>query len=191
MRLLACTFLLSELPSVSSATWAYTHSWVSTIFYKLCAVIHMTHVSAALLASGWPLGLPGHRIQVLDNIKVTGTSSWIKISMSKTCLFFLPKSYWIFTTTSHYRGHSAIVQPNTNFAIVHSRVTVGGCSVEYEYKFLRQFARIVAHRMPYTSVLSICTTLLQGHTKHFWNKNSPVCRSLFSKSLGTGFSSIQ
>ena len=31
----------------------------------------------------------------------------------------------IFTTTSHYRGHSAIVQYNTNFTTVHSRVTVG------------------------------------------------------------------
>ena len=52
-------------------------------------------------------------------------------------------------------------------ATVHSRVTVRGCSVEYEYKFLHQFARVVAHRMPYTSVLSIYTTLLQGHTKRF------------------------
>ena len=39
------------------------------------------------------------------------------------------KSYSTFTTTSHYREHSAIVQPNTNFATVHSRVTVGGCYV--------------------------------------------------------------
>ena len=58
--------------------------------------------------------------------------------------------YWILTTTSCYRGHSAIVQHNTNFATVHSRVTVGGCSVEYEYKLSHQFAHVVAHRMPYT-----------------------------------------
>ena len=63
--------------------------------------------------------------------------------------------------------------------------------MEYEYKFLQQFARVVAHRMPYTSVLSICTTLLQGHTKRFWEKNFPVRRTLFSRSLGTVFSSIQ
>ena len=95
---------------------------------------------------------------------------------------FLQKSYW--TTTSHYRGHSAIVQHNTNVATVHSRVTVGGCSVEYEYKLLRQFARVVAHRMPYTSILSICTTSLQGRT-------NPVRHSLFVKLLGTCFASIQ
>ena len=51
-----------------------------------------------------------------------------------------------------------LVWHNTNFATVDSQVTVCGCSVEYEYKFLRQFAHVVAHRMPFTSVLSICTT---------------------------------
>ena len=30
------------------------------------------------------------------------------------------QNYWIFTTTSHYRVHLAIVQPNTNFATVQS-----------------------------------------------------------------------
>ena len=85
----------------------------------------------------------------------------------------------IITTTCHYRGHSAIVQPNTDFATVHSQVTEGGCSVEYEYKLLHQFAWAVAHRMPYTSILSICATSLQGHTKCFWKKNFPVHRSCF------------
>ena len=59
-----------------------------------------------------------------------------KISMSQTCLYTI--SYQIatgfFTPTSHYRGHSAIVGHNTNLATVHSRVTVGGCLMEYEYK---------------------------------------------------------
>ena len=129
---------------------------------------------------------------VRSTVKVTGTSSWIKLVCQKlACITFPTKSYSLFTTTSHYRGHSAIVQHNTNLATVHSRVTVGGCSVEYEYKLLRQFARVVAHRMLYTSVLSIFTTSLQGHTKRFWKKNFPVCRSLFSKLLGTRFLSTQ
>ena len=36
--------------------------------------------------------------------------------------------------------------------------------MEYECKFLCQFARVAAHRMPYTSILSICTTLVLGHS---------------------------
>ena len=62
---------------------------------------------------------------------------------------FLPKATTIFITTSHYRRHLAIVWHNTNFATVHSRVIVGGCSVEYEYKFPCQFARIVAQNAIY------------------------------------------
>ena len=46
--------------------------------------------------------------------------------------YFLQKNYQIYTTTSYYRGQSVIIQHNTNFATVHSRVTEGGCSVEYE-----------------------------------------------------------
>ena len=53
-----------------------------------------------------------------------------------------------------------MVWQSTNFATVQSRVTVGGSSVEYEYKFLCQFAHFIVHRMPYTSVLFICTTSL-------------------------------
>ena len=34
---------------------------------------------------------------------------------------FLPKSYQIFTTISHYRRHLAIIQHSTNFATVHSQ----------------------------------------------------------------------
>ena len=67
-----------------------------------------------------------------------------KISMSQTCKYNIsyPKSHRIFTT-SRYRGHSAIVQHNTNVATAHSQVTVGSCSVEYEYKLLRQFTTTV------------------------------------------------
>ena len=92
-----------------------------------------------------------------------------KISMSKTCLynFSYIKATGYLQQPVTTEGISATVQPNTNFTTVHNRVTVGGCSVEYEYKFLRQFGRVVAPRMPYTSVLSICMTSLQGHTKHF------------------------
>ena len=54
--------------------------------------------------------------------------------------------------------------------VIHSRVTVGGCSMEFEYNFLCHFACAVARRMPYTSILVTCTTSLQGHTKSFWKK---------------------
>ena len=109
-----------------------------------------------------------------------------KISMSQTCMynFFLQKSYQIFTTTSRYRRHSAVVWYNSKFATVHSRVTVGGCSMDFEYNFLCQFARAVAHTMLYISVLdSICTASLQGHTKRFWKKN--FSSFLFLNLLGT------
>ena len=56
---------------------------------------------------------------------------------------FYQKGTGFFTTTSCYRGHSAIVQHNANFATVHSPVTVGDCSVEYEYKLLCQFTTMV------------------------------------------------
>ena len=62
-----------------------------------------------------------------------------KISMSQTCLYsisYQKAMYRIFTTTSRYRGHSTIVRHNTNLATVY---TVGGWSVEYEYKLLHQF----------------------------------------------------
>ena len=41
---------------------------------------------------------------------------------------------YLYNITSHYKGHLAIVQHNTNFTTVHSQLRVGGCSVEYEYK---------------------------------------------------------
>ena len=125
-----------------------------------------------------------------ERLKVTGTCSWIKlVSHNLPVYLFLPKRYQIFTTTSHYGRHSVIVRHNSKFATVHTWVTVGGCSMEFEYNFLRQFVHAVARRMPYTSVLSICMTLLQGHVKNFC-KFSVRC-SLFSKLLGTCFSSTQ
>ena len=48
---------------------------------------------------------------------------------------------------------------------IQQKSALGKSYIKYEYKLLCQFARDVAHRMPYTSVLSICTTSLQGHTK--------------------------
>ena len=52
-----------------------------------------------------------------------------------TNLYVLPKS-WNFTITSHHRGIRLLVQHNTNFSTVHSQVTIGGCSVEYDYKLV-------------------------------------------------------
>ena len=79
-----------------------------------------------------------------------------KISMPQTCLSYKKGTRLLVTM-------EAIVQHNTNFITVHSRVTVGSCLMEYKYKLLRQFAHAVAHRMLYTSILSICMTLLHGH----------------------------
>ena len=125
------------------------------------------------------------------SIKVMGTWSWIKLVCHKLgCMKFPTNMLPDFTITSHYRGHLALVRHNTNFATVHSWVTVSGCLVEYEYKLLRQLACFIVHRMLYTSVFSICMTLVQGHTKHFWNKNFPVRHSLFAKLVGTHFRSI-
>ena len=96
------------------------------------------------------------------------------------CITLPTKSYWRFTTTSHYRGHSATVQHNTNFATVHSRVTVGGCSVECEYKHLGQFACIVTHRMPYSSIYLFTWHWCRATQSVFGPKKFPVCRSLQS-----------
>ena len=90
--------------------------------------------------------------------------------------------YQIFTTTNCYRGHSAIVWQSTNFATVQSRVTVGGSSVEYEYKFLCLFAHFIVHRMPYTSILIYLYNIT--HKKDFEKISYPVHHSLFTKLLG-------
>ena len=69
-----------------------------------------------------------------------GTCSWINLVCQKldctTFPTFPKKRYWIFTTTSRYIEHLATVQHNTNFATVQNQVTLGGCSVDYEYKLL-------------------------------------------------------
>ena len=57
-------------------------------------------------------------------------------------LIFPTKTYQIFTTTSHYSCHSAIYSL-AYFAAVHSRVTVGGCLMDYEYKVPCQFTMTV------------------------------------------------
>ena len=85
-----------------------------------------------------------------------------KISMSETCPynFSYKKSCQILEQPVATKG----IQHNTNFATVHGRVIVGGCSIKFERNFLRQFAHAVARRM---QCLSICTTSLQGHMKGF------------------------
>ena len=93
----------------------------------------------------------------------------IKISMSQTWLYNISfqKSYRIFTITSRYRGHLALVCHNTNFATVHSRVTVGGCSVEYKYKLLCQFTKTVGGTRCYLWFKESQSNSPQGHTKRF------------------------
>ena len=113
-------------------------------------------------------------------VKGMGTWSWLNLVCHKIgCITFPTEKLPDFCNNQSlpYRGHLALVQHNTNFTTVHSPVTVGGCSVKYKYKLLCQFACFVVHRMLYTSVFSICTTLVQGHTKRVWNRNFPVCHS--------------
>ena len=65
--------------------------------------------------------------------------------MSQTCLYNISyKKATRYIYNSYYRGHLALVQHKPSFATVHSRVTVGGSSVECEYKLLPQFARLHA-----------------------------------------------
>ena len=42
--------------------------------------------------------------------------------------------------------------------------------MENEYKLVRQFTLVVAHRMSYTMVLSICMKPLQDHSKTLFEK---------------------
>ena len=64
-----------------------------------------------------------------------------KISMSQTCLHNI--SYEKANGVLQQLVPTEGVQHNTNFATVHSQVTVHGCSMEYEYKLLRQFSTTV------------------------------------------------
>ena len=57
----------------------------------------------------------------------------------------------------------AVVSHTTNFATVHSRVTVGSCSAEYEYKLLCQFTTTVGGTRYYLSLKQSQTNSLQGH----------------------------
>ena len=112
------------------------------------------------------------------------------INKISRCMTFPTKSYQIVTTTSCYRGHSAILQCNTTFATVHSQVTVGGCSVEYEYKLL--YVSLLTFRMPYTNQHFIYLyNIAAGPHEGFLKTNFPVRHGLFAKLLGTSFVSIQ
>ena len=122
-------------------------------------------------------------------VKVTDICSWI--CHKPACITFPPKKLPGFYNNQSQQRVFSCSLAYSKFATVHSWVTVGGCSMEFEYNFLCQFARTVARRMPYISVLSICMASLQGHTKSFWKKKISVNRCLFSKSLGTHFLSIQ
>ena len=104
--------------------------------------------------------------------------------MSKTCLYNI--SYKVLPGI--YNNQlllNALVWDNTNFGAVHSRVTVGGSSVECEYKLLRQFTTVVTgHRMPYTSVLSTLYDIAAWSQKAINKRTILVCHSLFAKLVG-------
>ena len=92
----------------------------------------------------------------------TGTCSWMKLVCDK--LACIQIRYQILTTTSHYRGHLTIFQHNTNFATIHSGVTVGSSSV-CKYKLLHHFAMMVEGTRCYLWLKQ--SNLLHGHTNHF------------------------
>ena len=98
--------------------------------------------------------------------------------------------------------HSATVQYDTNFATVRSQVTLGGCSVDYEYKLLRQFTTTVGGTSCYLWLKQSQSNSLQGHTKRFllisqnrterqwlkgyWILEKPVPRDFENKLRRTG-----
>jgi len=102
----------------------------------------------------------------LQSLRVLCPYIWTYITFSST-----KKAAKLFTTKSHYRGHSAIVQHNTGFTTLCSWMTVDDCLVEYKYKLLHQLICIIAHRLLYTSLLSITMILLQGRM----NKKCSFC----------------
>ena len=64
-----------------------------------------------------------------------------KVSISQTCLYnfsYKKATRFLQQPVAKEGIHSAIVQHNTYCSAIHSRVTVGGCSMEYEYKVLYQ-----------------------------------------------------
>ena len=80
--------------------------------------------------------------------------------------------------------HSATVQHNTNFATVRSQVTLGGCSVDYEYKLLRQFTTTVGGTSCYLWLEQSQSNSLQGHTKRF-------CSYLGTELSGSGWKATE
>ena len=128
----------------------------------------------------WTLRLSGQVCLVLNTclFKVTGIYMFMNkiISYMFKLVYKLPD---VLHQPVTMEGIRLVVRHNTNFITVHSRVTIGGCSMKFEHKIEHQFAHAIAHRMPYTSILSICMTLLQGHTKSFLKEIS-LCHSFQS-----------
>ena len=85
------------------------------------------------------------------------------VSHKLTCIAFLTKKL-----PYVYNNQSLLVRHHTNhLAIVHSRVTVDGCSIEYKYKLLRQFTMTVEGTRCYLCLQKSQNNLLQSHTKCF------------------------
>ena len=88
-----------------------------------------------------------------------------KISMSQTCLHNI--SHQKATRFSQQPVATEGIQYNTNFATVHSQVTVDGCSVEYKHKLMRQFTMTVGGTRCSLWLKQSQSNSLQGHTKLF------------------------
>ena len=85
-----------------------------------------------------------------------------------------------FYNNQSLRGYLALVRHNTNFATVHSRVTVGGCLVEYKYKLLGQFTKTVGGTRCYLRFKESQSNSMQGQTKHF-------CSYIETEQSGSGW----
>ena len=117
------------------------------------------------------------------HLKVTGTSSWIKLVCQKlACITCPKKSYWIFTTTSHYRGHSAVVQHNINFTYI-VKWLLGGVRVQTSTSIRSCFCTRNAVYQRFIYLYDITA----GPHKVSLKEKFPVCCTLFLKSLGTCF----
>ena len=89
-----------------------------------------------------------------------------KIGVSQTCLYNI----------SYHKDTGFLQQPvttegiwlyNTNLATVHSRVTVGGCLVKYEYKLVHQLTTTVGRTRCYYSQNRCLITLQTAFKKLF------------------------
>ena len=156
------------------------HPFTFSMFFKVLLLYFFAQLQLDLSLSGEVIRLllkyciycasvPSLRREPTNSlIKVTGTCSWKKLICHRlACITFPTKKLLDFYNHQSQQMASAIVQHKTNFATVHSQVTLGGCSVENEYKLLCQFTTTLGGTSCYLWLTQSQRNSLQGHMKHF------------------------